>query len=159
MHELKRILLAEDDPNDAELTLMALAEYHLANEVLTVGDGAEALDFLFRRGRYAGRSDSNPGVILLDVKMPKVNGIEVLRQIKSDPELKVVPVVMLTSSREETDLIDSYNLGANAYVVKPVDFHAFAEAVKRLGVFWALVNEPPPNCHSMRTVAAGTSSA
>jgi CheY-like chemotaxis protein len=148
MHDLRRILLVEDDPNDVELTLMALAEYHLANEVLTVSDGAEALDFLFRRGKHTGRADADPGVVLLDVKMPKVSGIEVLRQIKADSELKVIPVVMLTSSREETDLVDSYNLGANAYVVKPVDFHAFAEAVKRLGVFWALVNEPPPNCFS-----------
>lgn len=156
MHELKRILLAEDDLNDAELTLMALSEYHLANEVLTVRDGAEALDFLMRRGEYAGRTGGNPGVILLDVKMPKVNGIEVLRQIKSDPQLKTIPVVMLTSSREETDLVESYHLGANAYVVKPVDFHAFAEAVKRLGVFWALVNEPPPGCLSFRPEIAGS---
>jgi CheY-like chemotaxis protein len=153
MHNLRRILLAEDDPNDAELTLMALAEYHLANEVLTASDGAEALDFLFRRGKYAGRNDAQPGVILLDVKMPKINGIEVLRQIKSDPQLRTVPVVMLTSSREETDLVESYNLGANAYVVKPVDFHAFAEAVKRLGVFWALVNEPPPDSFSSHPIS------
>jgi CheY-like chemotaxis protein len=148
MPELKRILLAEDDPNDVELTLMALGEYHLANEVLTVSDGAEALDFLFRRGKYTDRAaDGLPGVALLDVKMPKVSGIEVLRQIKADPRLRTIPVVMLTSSREETDLVESYKLGANAYVVKPVDFHAFAEAVKRLGVFWALVNEPPPRCN------------
>jgi CheY-like chemotaxis protein len=146
MHDLKRILLAEDDPNDVELTMTALGEYRLANEVHTVADGAEALDYLYRRGRYANRSDGLPGVILLDVKMPRVNGIEVLRQIKSDPALRNIPVVMLTSSREESDLVESYNLGANSYVVKPVDFHAFAEAVKRLGVFWVLVNEPPPSC-------------
>lgn len=159
MHELKRILLVEDDPNDAELTLMALSEYRLANEVLHLADGAEALEFLFRQGVYATRSDGNPGVILLDVKMPKVGGIEVLRQIKADAQLKSVPVVMLTSSREETDLVGSYNLGANAYVVKPVDFHAFAEAVKRLGVFWALVNEPPPGCLSIRPQVAGPHSS
>jgi len=152
MHDLKRILLVEDDPNDVELTLMALAEYHLANEVLTVPDGAEALDFLYQRGRYARRGDALPAVILLDVKMPRVSGIEVLRQIKSDPRLKTLPVVMLTSSREETDLVESYNLGANAYVVKPVDFHAFAEAVKRLGVFWLLVNEAPPRCTAQAAV-------
>lgn len=157
MHNLRRILLAEDDPNDAELTLMALAEYHLANEVITVTDGAEALDFLFRRGNYAGRGNGQPGVVLLDVKMPKINGIEVLRQIKSDPQLRTLPVVMLTSSREESDLVESYNLGANAYVVKPVDFHAFAEAVKRLGVFWALVNEPPPDTYSGQSVSASGS--
>lgn len=155
MSELKRILLVEDDPNDVELTFMALAEYHLANEVLTVPDGAEALDYLFRRGRYAGREESSPAVILLDVKMPRVGGIEVLRQIKSDPQLRTVPVVMLTSSREESDLVESYDLGANAYVVKPVDFHAFAEAVKRLGVFWLLVNEPPPHCCSGTRAANG----
>jgi len=154
---LKRILLVEDDPNDVELTLMALAEYHLANEVLTLPDGAEALEFLFRRGKYAGRTDGLPAVILLDLKMPRVGGIEVLRQIKSDPELKTLPVVMLTSSREESDLVETYNLGANAYVVKPVDFHAFAEAVRRLGVFWLLVNEAPPHCTARQP--AGTSSS
>jgi CheY-like chemotaxis protein len=157
MQELKRILLVEDDPNDVELAFMALAEYHLANEVLTVSDGAEALDFLFRRGQYAGRNEPLPAVILLDVKMPRIGGIEVLRQIKTDPQLKTIPVVMLTSSREESDLIDSYNLGANSYVVKPVDFHAFAEAVKRLGVFWLLVNEPPPYCSPRRAAATGSS--
>ncbi len=156
MQNLKRILLAEDDPNDVELTLTALGEYHLANEVLVVSDGAQAMDYLFRQNQYATRQDGQPAVILLDVKMPKVNGIEVLRRIKADAELRTVPVVMLTSSREERDLVESYNLGANAYVVKPVDFHAFAEAVKRLGVFWALVNEPPPGCvHSAPTPVHG----
>jgi len=157
MQDVKRILLAEDDANDVELTLTALSEYHLGNEVLTVSDGAEALDFLFRQGRYEGRTDGQPAVVLLDVKMPKVGGIEVLRRIKSDPRLKSIPVVMLTSSREETDLVESYELGANAYVVKPVDFHAFAEAVKRLGVFWVLVNEPPP--HSRSRLPAATEAA
>lgn len=154
MPELKRILLVEDDPNDLELTLMALAEYHLANEVQTVSDGAEALDLLFQRGKYADRPEEAFAAVLLDVKMPRVGGIEVLRQIKSDPRLKTLPVIMLTSSREETDLVESYNLGANSYVVKPVDFHAFAEAVKRLGVFWLLVNEPPP--YSSQRPAATT---
>ena len=153
MQELTRILLVEDDPNDAELTLAALAEYHLVNEILTLPDGAEALDYLFRQGKYAGRLNDEPAVILLDVKMPKVSGIEVLRRMKASPEVRNIPVVMLTSSREETDLVESYNLGANAYVVKPVDFHAFADAVKRLGVFWALINEPPPGCVSSRSGA------
>jgi CheY-like chemotaxis protein len=141
---LKRILLAEDDPNDVELTLAALGEYHLADDVFTVSDGAEALEYLFRRGQYADRAEGLPAVVLLDVKMPKVDGIEVLRQVKRTPTMCGVPVVMLTSSREEKDLVESYNLGANAYVVKPVDFHDFAEAVKRIGVFWAVINEPPP---------------
>ncbi|NUQ65183.1 MAG: response regulator [Pirellulales bacterium] len=144
MTALKRILLAEDDPNDVELTLAALEEYHLANEVQVVRDGAEALDYLFSRGAYAGRQDGAPVVVLLDIKMPKVDGVEVLRQIKSDPALQCLPVVMLTSSREERDLVDAYRLGANAYVVKPVDFPAFVDAVKEVGMFWAVVNEPPP---------------
>jgi len=144
MGELKRILLAEDNPEDAELTLTALGEYNLANEVVVVRDGAEALDFLFRRGPFATRSPEPPAVVLLDVKMPKVDGIEVLRQVKADEELRTIPVVMLTSSREEADLVVSYRLGVNAYVVKPVDFREFIDAVKNLGVFWALLNEPPP---------------
>ncbi|MEN6338240.1 MAG: response regulator [Phycisphaerales bacterium] len=128
----------------AEEALTALAEHNLANEVQVVKDGAEALDYLFRRGRYATRPAGDPVVVLLDIKMPRVDGVEVLRQIKNDPQLRLVPVVMLTSSREEKDLVESYRLGANAYVVKPLDFHAFIDAVKELSVFWAVINEPPP---------------
>jgi CheY-like chemotaxis protein len=144
MIEVKRILLAEDDPKDVELTLSALEEHHLANEVVTARDGAEALDYLQRRGPFADRPQGNPAVVLLDLKMPKVDGIEVLRRMKADPVLKAVPVVVLTSSREEKDLETCYGLGVNAYVVKPVQFADFIEAVKELSVFWALINEPPP---------------
>jgi CheY-like chemotaxis protein len=144
MTELKRILMAEDDPKDVELTLEALAEQHLANEVVVVNDGAEALDYLYCRGKYKLRTKGHPAVVLLDLKMPRVDGLEVLRTIKSDDELRGIPVVMLTSSREEKDLIESYRLGVNAYVVKPVDFIEFIEAVKQTGVFWGIVNEPPP---------------
>jgi CheY-like chemotaxis protein len=144
MKELKHILLAEDDPNDVELTLTALADHGLADAVQVVRDGAEALDYLFRRGDWAGRPEGHPVVVVLDIKMPKVDGIEVLRQLKADPDLRLTPVVMLTSSREERDLLESYRLGTNAYVVKPLDFNAFRAAVKQLGVFWALVNEPSP---------------
>jgi CheY-like chemotaxis protein len=142
--EIKRILLAEDDANDVELTVAALAEFHLANEVVVARDGAEALDYLYRRGSFAARPQGHPAVVLLDLKMPKVNGLEVLRQVKADPNLKSIPVVMVTSSREEADLVQSYELGANAYVVKPVDFQDFVRAVKDLGSFWAVLNEPPP---------------
>ena len=141
---LKRILLVEDNPNDAELTLEALAEHNLTNTVDLVKDGAQALDYLFHRGAFAGRGDGNPAVILLDLKLPKVSGIEVLQQIRADEKLKLIPVVVLTSSHEEKDMVASYNLGVNAYVVKPVDFHAFIEAVKALGLFWAIINEAPP---------------
>ena len=144
MTELKRIVLAEDNENDVELTLAALAEINLANEVVVVRDGAETLDYLFRRKDYATRPPGNPAVLLLDVKMPKVDGLQVLRELKSDDALKTTPVVMLTSSREEQDLVRSYKLGANAYVVKPVDFRAFIDAVRQLGAFWAVINEPPP---------------
>ena len=143
-HELKRILLAEDNANDLELTLAALQASRLANEVIVVRDGAEALDWLFRRGRFADRYDDLPALVLLDLKMPKVDGLEVLRQIKSDARLRLTPVVMLTASREESDLIRSYQMGVNAYVVKPVEFAAFMEAVRQLGAFWAVVNETPP---------------
>ena len=142
--ELKPIVLAEDNENDVELTLSALRENHIANEIVVVRDGAEALDFLYRRNGFAARSELAPGLILLDLKMPKVDGIEVLRQIKADPVLKSIPVVMLTSSREEQDLVRTYELGVNAYVVKPVAFHEFIDAVKVLGGFWAVINEPPP---------------
>lgn len=144
MVQLKRILLVEDNPNDAELTLEALAEHNLANGVLLVQDGEEALDYLFCRGKYQGHECNDLSVILLDLKLPKVDGLEVLRIIKSDERLKTVPVVVLTSSREERDLIESYRLGVNAYVVKPVNFHDFMDAVKELGVFWGIINEPPP---------------
>jgi CheY-like chemotaxis protein len=144
MSNLGRILLVEDDPKDVELTMTALEDYKLANEVVVARDGEEALDYLFRRGNFATRSTDNPAVLLLDLKLPKVDGLEVLQQIKSDPKLKLVPVVVLTSSHEERDMVTSYKLGVNAYVVKPVDFHEFVNAVKELGIFWALVNEPPP---------------
>ncbi|MCI0707452.1 MAG: response regulator [Ignavibacteriae bacterium] len=148
--ELKSILLAEDNPNDVELTLAALSENNLANEVIVVRDGAEALDYLFRRGNYRLRTPGHPAVILLDLKMPKVDGLEVLRTIKADKELCVIPVVMLTSSREELDVVNSYKLGVNAYVVKPVEFQEFIDAVKQLGVFWALINEPPPGSQAKK---------
>jgi CheY-like chemotaxis protein len=145
MAPLKRILLAEDNERDVELTLAALEEHHLANEVVVVRDGAEALDYLFRRGKFADHPNGQPVVVLLDLKMPKVDGLEVLRQMKADPSLKFVPVVMITSSREEQDLIRSYQIGVNAYVVKPVDFLKFVESVKNVGFFWAMINEPPPS--------------
>jgi len=144
MSGLGRILLVEDDPKDVELTLTALDEYKLANEVVITGDGEEALDYLYCRGRFAKRTKENPAVMLLDLKLPKVDGLEVLQQIKSDENLKLIPVVVLTSSREERDMVSSYQLGVNAYVVKPVDFHEFVNAIKELGVFWAIINEPPP---------------
>jgi DNA-binding response OmpR family regulator len=144
MSNLGRILLVEDDPKDVELTMTALEDYKLANEVVVARDGEEALDYLYRRGNFATRSTDNPAVLLLDLKLPKVDGLEVLQQIKSDAKLKLIPVVVLTSSHEERDMITSYKLGVNAYVVKPVDFHEFVNAVKELGIFWALVNEPPP---------------
>jgi CheY-like chemotaxis protein len=142
---IKNILLVEDDQHDIELTLAALEEHHLANKVAVVSDGAEALDYLYRRGKYKNRIGGNPIVVLLDNKMPKVNGLEVLKIIKADEHLKIIPVVALTSSRETPDLIEFYKYGVNAYVVKPVDFPDFVEAVKQLGVFWAAVNEPPPH--------------
>lgn len=141
---VKRILLVEDNKHDIELTLVALEECHLANQVDVVHDGAEALDYLYRRGAHADRGDDMPVVVLLDLKMPKVDGLEVLRTMKADAELKRVPVVMLTSSREERDLVRSYDLGVNGYVVKPVDFQQFIESIKQLGCFWAIVNEPSP---------------
>jgi CheY-like chemotaxis protein len=144
MEALKRILLVEDDPKDIELTLIALAEYNLANEVEIARDGVEALDYLYRRGVFAERPAGNPLVILLDLKLPKVDGIQVLRQLKADSQMRLIPVVALTSSRESRDLKECYKLGVNAYVVKPVRFTEFVEAVKQIGVFWALINEPPP---------------
>ena len=144
VNELGRILIVEDDPRDVELTLTALEEYNLANEVVVTRDGEEALDYLFCRGSFKMRGGENPAVVLLDLKLPKVDGLEVLQQVKSDEKLKFIPVVVLTSSREEKDMVTSYKLGVNGYVVKPVDFHDFVNAIKELGVFWALVNEPPP---------------
>ena len=144
MSTLGRILIVEDDPNDVELTLTALDEYKLANEVVVTRDGEEALDYLYCRGNFKTRSNDNPAVLLLDLKLPKRDGLEVLQQIKSDETLKMIPVVVLTSSHEEKDVVASYKLGVNAYVVKPVDFHEFVNAVKELGVFWALINESPP---------------
>ena len=141
---LGRILMVEDDPKDVELTLTALEDYHLSNEVVVTGDGEEALDYLFCRGKFQTRTSENPAVLLLDLKLPKVDGLEVLQQIRSDERLKMIPVVVLTSSREERDMVASYKLGVNAYVVKPVDFHEFVNAIKELGVFWAIINEPPP---------------
>jgi len=143
--EIKNILLAEDDVHDVELTLAALAEHHLTNKVMVVRDGAEALDYLYRRGEFKARMGGNPMLILLDLKMPRVNGLEVLKVIKADQEMKTIPIVMLTSSRETPDLTECYRHGVNAYVVKPVDFNDFMKAVKQLGVFWAAINEPPPD--------------
>lgn len=144
MAELKPILLVEDNPKDIELTLAALADNRLANEVIVVRDGEEALDYLFRRGIFKLRAAGNPAVVLLDLKLPKVDGLEVLEQIKTDAMLRTVPVVMLTSSREEPDLSRSYKMGVNAYVVKPVDFTEFTQAIREIGLFWAVINQPPP---------------
>ena len=145
---LKPILLVEDNPNDLELTLIALEKSQLANEVVVVRDGAEALDYLNAQGAWKDRQEGNPAVLLLDLKLPKVDGLEVLRHIRSTASLKSMPVVMLTSSKEEQDLLRSYELGVNAYVVKPVDFQEFVKAIADLGIFWAVLNEPPPG--SMR---------
>ena len=144
MNDIRTILLAEDNPKDVELTLEALSEHNLANNVTVVKDGVEAMEYLHCEGKYKMRKQGNPAVVLLDIKMPRMDGIEVLKAIRSDPTLKMLPVVMLTSSREEPDLKKSYELGANAYVVKPVDFQDFIEAVKQVGVFWAVINELPP---------------
>lgn len=145
---LKKILLVEDDPQDKDLTLAALEENHLANEVAVVCDGAEALDYLYCRGKFKTRTPGNPVLVLLDNKMPKISGLQVLKVVKLDEHLKVIPVVALTSSRDPKDLIEFYKQGVNAYVVKPVDFNEFMQAVKQLGVFWTAVNEPPPNSGS-----------
>lgn len=141
--DVKTILLAEDNMNDVELTLAALEDLNIANSVVVVNDGVEAMEYLRREGKYKERPEGNPTVILLDIKMPRMDGFEVLQTIREDINLKKIPVVMLTSSREEKDLIKTYELGVNAYVVKPVDFDQFMDAVKQLGIFWALVNEVP----------------
>ncbi len=144
MIELRTILLVEDNPHDVELIIAALEEFNLANQVAVARDGVEALEYLRVEGKFSQRSKGNPAVVLLDIKMPRMDGIETLRAIRSDPLLKTIPVVMLTSSREEPDLKHSYELGVNAYVVKPVDFNHFIEAIKQVGVFWAMLNELPP---------------
>jgi len=151
MSSLRTILLAEDSAHDVELTLAAFAEHHLANQVVVVNDGAEAIDYLHCRGKFRLREPGNPAVVLLDLKMPRVDGLEVLREIKGSAALRTTPVVMLTSSREESDLVKSYELGANAYVVKPVDFQAFMSAVSQVGVFWAVHNEPAPSAGGVPT--------
>jgi len=142
--EVKRILIVDDSPKDVELTIAALSEKNLANKVIVAEDGEEALDYLYKRGKFVVYEKGNPAVILLDIKMPKMNGIEVLKHIRSDPKLKFIPVIMVTSSREEKDLVESYKLGANSYVVKPVDIVQFIEAIKTLGQYWAVINELPP---------------
>lgn len=142
--DIKRILLVEDNANDIELILTGLAENNLANEVIVVRDGEEALDYLFRRGIFRLRREGHPILVMLDLKLPKIDGLEVLTQMKSKTDLRQIPVVILTASREESDLISSYNLGVNGYVIKPLDFHEFVDAIKSLGLFWAVVNQPPP---------------
>jgi CheY-like chemotaxis protein len=141
---LKPILLVEDNLNDIELVMDALKRNHLVNHIVTARHGGEALDYLYRRGPHAGREGDDPIFVLLDLKMPKVDGLEVLRQMKQDEKLQMIPVVMLTSSNEECDLVKSYRLGVNSYVVKPVDFGQFVEVIRQLGLFWAVINEPPP---------------
>jgi len=141
--EVKKILIVDDDPNDVELCITALAENNLANEVIVAEDGVEALDFLYKRGKYAEYEKGNPAVILLDIKMPRMNGIEVLKHIRSDSDFRLIPVIMVTSSREEKDLVESYKLGANSYVVKPVDFSQFINAMKVLGQYWVVINQLP----------------
>ncbi|HEX5735914.1 MAG TPA: response regulator [Blastocatellia bacterium] len=142
---VRRILLVEDNMNDVELTLAALEEHRMSNQVDVVRDGVEAIDYLYKRGAYSDCLHTLPAVILLDLKMPKMDGLEVLRRVKNDLELKNIPIVMLTSSREEQDVVESYKLGVNAYVVKPVAFEDFVAVVKQLGLFWVLINEPPPD--------------
>jgi CheY-like chemotaxis protein len=145
MMEAKRILLVEDSRKDVDLTLAALEEHHLANEVVVAHDGVEAMDYLYRRGAFAGRPGNHPVVVLLDLKMPRMDGLEVLKHVKSDPDLRRIPIVALTSSREEQDIVRSYDFGVNAYVVKPVAFEQFIDVVKQLGLFWVLTNQAPPN--------------
>jgi CheY-like chemotaxis protein len=145
MSDLRPILLAEDNANDVELTLMALRSLNLVNPIVVVNDGAEVLDFLYRRNAFSNRPATAPAVILLDLKMPRIDGLEALKTIRADPEIRMLPIVILTSSREQRDVLKGYQLGANAYVVKPVDFEQFISAVNKVGAFWALINEPPPS--------------
>ena len=152
---VKKILLVEDDPDDVKLTLAGLAENNLTDKVAVVRDGAEALDYLYRRGKFKMRGGGAPILVLLDLKMPKVNGLEVLKIIKADERLKLIPVVVLSSSRETPDLVECYKHGVNAYVVKPVDFAEFIKAVKQLGIFWAAVNEPPPTGRKDTSIQSG----
>lgn len=148
---LKPILLVEDNPHDLELTLVALERSQLANDVVVVRDGAEAIDYLFRTNKYMDRAAGLPAVVLLDLKLPKIDGLEVLERVRASPDLKSLPIVMLTSSREEPDLQRAYGLGVNAYVVKPVKFHEFVRAISELGIFWAVLNEPPPGSLRKKT--------
>jgi DNA-binding response OmpR family regulator len=141
---MKSILLVEDDPNDVELIIAGLAAHNLANDIVVARDGEEAIDYMECKGKFAGRTCDNPAVVLLDLKLPKVGGLEVLKHIKNDPKFELVPVVILTSSREDRDVVEGYRLGTNGYVVKPLDFHEFVDAVKLTGAFWAVINEPPP---------------
>ena len=150
MTDLRPILLVEDSPRDLELTMAALAKCQLANDIVVTRDGAEALDYLYARGQYEGRDPGHPAVVLLDLKLPKMDGLQVLEIIKKDPMLRQIPVVMLTSSREERDVLQSYESGVNAFVVKPVDFNVFFEAIQDLGMFWAVLNEPPPRSQNAR---------
>lgn len=152
MPEIRPILLVEDSPRDLELTLAALEKCQLANEIIIARDGAEALDYLFSQGIHSGRPDGDPSVVLLDLKLPKMDGLEVLERVKKDEKLRHIPIVMLTSSREEQDLVRSYALGVNAFVVKPVEFNEFFKAIQDLGVFWALLNEPPPGYRGHGTI-------
>lgn len=155
MKDLRPILLVEDSANDVELTLAALTQCNIANEVVVVRDGAEALDYVYRKGAHASRSPGDPAVILLDLKLPKIDGLEVLARLKADPQQQQIPVVMLTSSREERDVVRSYRLGVNSFVVKPVEFAEFFEAIRNLGMFWAILNQPPPMLHD-RTATKST---
>lgn len=144
MNTLRPILLVEDSLNDIELTLAALSQNKVANEIVVARHGGEALDFLYQRGKFKDRPPGAPVVVFLDLKMPKVDGMEVLREVKGDPNLRMIPIVILTSSREEVDLVKTYQLGVNAYVVKPVGFEQFTDAIRQIGIFWAVLNEPPP---------------
>lgn len=148
MADLRPILLVEDNPKDLELTLAALEKCQLANEIITLRDGEEALSYLYRRAQYSDRAEGNPAVVLLDLKLPKIDGLEVLEQVKQDSSFRHVPIVMLTSSREELDLVRSYELGVNAFVVKPVEFDKFFQAIQELGIFWGILNEAPPRFRS-----------
>jgi len=147
LDESKVILLVEDNPDDEALTLRAFAKNNMGNRIIVVRDGAEALDWLFRRGAHADRGAPDPQVVLLDLKLPKVDGLEVLRQIRAEPDTKLLPVVILTSSKEESDLLRGYELRANSYIRKPVDFARFVESVREIGMYWLVLNEPPPGKH------------